>query len=159
VVCANAELAELLRTFSGKNCSGSSANKCVQQWVFYIFGHGLYEKSAAAYVGMTGRAWYCMCQLIFLAGHCQCSSAILMNESRNIWIIPRIASTPRTASGALLGCRGGRQRITMQRITTTPRIFGPAGVIRNSVIFHVQFFSMGLYSNCCLMWIKEQASQ
>lgn len=55
VVTANAELAELLRTFQWKDLFWRRREQVNEQMGFYIFGHGLYEKALQPYVGMTGQ--------------------------------------------------------------------------------------------------------
>jgi hypothetical protein len=55
VVCANAELAELLRTFQWKELFWQRREHVRTEMGFYIFGHGLYEKALQPYVGMTGQ--------------------------------------------------------------------------------------------------------
>lgn len=55
VVCANAELAELLRTFQWKELFWKQRVQLEATMGFYIFGHGLYEKAMKPYVGMTGQ--------------------------------------------------------------------------------------------------------
>lgn len=55
VVCANAELAELLRTFQWKELFWKQREQLEAAMGFYIFGHGLYEKAMRPYVGMTGQ--------------------------------------------------------------------------------------------------------
>ena len=55
VVCANAELAELLNTFQWKELFCQRREQVNAAMGFYIFGHGLYEKAMQPYVGMTGQ--------------------------------------------------------------------------------------------------------
>jgi Protein of unknown function (DUF3025) len=55
VVCANAELAELLRTFQWKKLFWQHREQVRTEMGFHIFGHGLYEKALQPYVGMTGQ--------------------------------------------------------------------------------------------------------
>lgn len=55
VVCANAELAELLHTFQWKELFCQRREQANAAMGFYIFGHGLYEKAMQPYVGMTGQ--------------------------------------------------------------------------------------------------------
>lgn len=55
VVSANAELAELLRTFQWKELFWQRREQVRTEMGFYIFGHGLYEKALQPYVGMTGQ--------------------------------------------------------------------------------------------------------
>lgn len=55
VVTANAELAELLRSFHWKDLFWQHREQVSEEMGFYIFGHGLYEKAQQPYVGMTGQ--------------------------------------------------------------------------------------------------------
>lgn len=55
VVCANAELAELLITFQWKELFWQQREQVRAAMGFYIFGHGLYEKALHPYIGMTGQ--------------------------------------------------------------------------------------------------------
>jgi hypothetical protein len=60
VVYADAELAELLRSFKWKELFWQRreqvrAQSSQQSMGFYIFGHGMYEKAPQPYVGMTGQ--------------------------------------------------------------------------------------------------------
>jgi hypothetical protein len=55
VVCANAELAELLCNFRWKELFWIKREAVRTAMGFYIFGHGLYEKALAPYIGMTGQ--------------------------------------------------------------------------------------------------------
>lgn len=55
VVSANAELAEMLRTYQWKDLFWHRREQLLAEMGFYIFGHGLYEKALQPYVGMTGQ--------------------------------------------------------------------------------------------------------
>jgi hypothetical protein len=55
VACANPELAELLLTFQWKELFWQRRDQVRAAMGFYIFGHGLYEKTLQPYVGMTGQ--------------------------------------------------------------------------------------------------------
>jgi len=55
VVCANPELAELLRTFQWKELFWQQREQVRAAMGFYVFGHGLYEKALHPYTGMTGQ--------------------------------------------------------------------------------------------------------
>jgi hypothetical protein len=55
VVCANAELANLLLTFQWKELFWQQREQVRAAMGFYIFGHGLYEKALQPYTGMTGQ--------------------------------------------------------------------------------------------------------
>jgi len=55
VVCANSELAGLLRDFKWKELFWSRRDEVAAGMGFYLFGHGLYEKAIHPYVGMTGQ--------------------------------------------------------------------------------------------------------
>ncbi len=55
VVCADAALAELMRTFQWKKLFWQHREQVRTSMGFYIFGHGLYEKAHQPYVGMTGQ--------------------------------------------------------------------------------------------------------
>ncbi|MFA6902578.1 MAG: DUF3025 domain-containing protein [Gallionellaceae bacterium] len=55
VVSANAGLIDLLYNFQWKELFWKNREKVSREMGFYIFGHGLYEKSLKPYVGMTGQ--------------------------------------------------------------------------------------------------------
>ena len=55
VVCADAELNNLLRDFQWKELFWRRREQVNAAMGFYIFGHGLYEKSLQPYIGMTGQ--------------------------------------------------------------------------------------------------------
>jgi len=55
VVSANSALAELLKTFQWKELFWHRRKELHGAMDFYIFGHGLYEKSLQPYIGMTGQ--------------------------------------------------------------------------------------------------------
>jgi len=55
VVCADAELAALLRDFKWKELFWQRREQVQAGMGFYLFGHGLYEKALQPYVGMTGQ--------------------------------------------------------------------------------------------------------
>ena len=55
VVCADAELAGLLRDFEWQELFCRRREQVRAEMGFYIFGHGLYEKALHPYVGMTGQ--------------------------------------------------------------------------------------------------------
>jgi hypothetical protein len=55
VVCADAELGELLRGFQWKELFWRHRERVKTAMGFYPFGHGLYEKALKPYVGMTGQ--------------------------------------------------------------------------------------------------------
>lgn len=55
VVSANAGLIDLLCNFQWKELFWKNREKVSREMGFYIFGHGLYEKSLQPYVGMTGQ--------------------------------------------------------------------------------------------------------
>lgn len=55
VVCANADLAALLKSFQWKKLFWQHREKVRTEMGFYIFGHGLYEKALQPYIGMTGQ--------------------------------------------------------------------------------------------------------
>lgn len=55
VVCADAELATLLRNFQWKELFWARRAQVRSGMGFYLFGHGLYEKALRPYIGMTGQ--------------------------------------------------------------------------------------------------------
>jgi hypothetical protein len=55
VVCANAELTELLLKFQWKELFWQRREQVRAEMGFFIFGHGLYEKALQPYVGITGQ--------------------------------------------------------------------------------------------------------
>ena len=55
VVCADAELARLLRDFQWKELFWVRREQVRSSMGFYLFGHGLYEKALRTYIGMTGQ--------------------------------------------------------------------------------------------------------
>lgn len=55
VACADAELAELLRNFRWIDLFWRSRARVTSGMGFYLFGHGLYEKTLSPYIGMTGQ--------------------------------------------------------------------------------------------------------
>jgi hypothetical protein len=55
VVCSNANLAALLKSFQWKTLFWQHREQVRAEMDFYIFGHGLYEKALQPYVGMTGQ--------------------------------------------------------------------------------------------------------
>jgi hypothetical protein len=55
VVCADAELASMLRDFQWQELFWRQREKVKASMGFYIFGHGLYEKALQPYIGMTGQ--------------------------------------------------------------------------------------------------------
>jgi Protein of unknown function (DUF3025) len=55
VVCADIELAELLRNFQWKALFWERREQVQAGMGFYLFGHGLYEKALRPYIGMTGQ--------------------------------------------------------------------------------------------------------
>ncbi len=80
VVCADAALAELMRTFQWKKLFWQYREQVRTAMGFYIFGHGLYEKAHQPYVGMTGQglilsvsadffSWALVDQLSYLDQH------------------------------------------------------------------------------------------
>lgn len=55
VVCADAELAALLRDFRWKELFWQRRAQVQAEMGFYLFGHGLYEKAMHPYIGLTGQ--------------------------------------------------------------------------------------------------------
>lgn len=55
VVSADAELADLLRNFRWKELFWQHRARVRSSMGFYLFGHGLYEKTLQPYIGMTGQ--------------------------------------------------------------------------------------------------------
>lgn len=55
VACTDAELAQLLRDFQWRELFWQRRAEVQQHMGFYVFGHGLYEKTLQPYVGMTGQ--------------------------------------------------------------------------------------------------------
>lgn len=54
VVCADAELADLLEGFKWKDLFWQRRKLVEEKMGFYLFGHSLYEKAMHPYIGMTG---------------------------------------------------------------------------------------------------------
>lgn len=78
-VCADAELAALLRDFRWKELFWQRRDQVQTKMGFYLFGHGLYEKALNPYLGLTGQglllaveheyfAWSSSKQLEYLDG-------------------------------------------------------------------------------------------
>ena len=55
VACAHDDLAELLRNFQWKELFWRQRERVKSGMGFYLFGHGLYEKTLRPYIGMTGQ--------------------------------------------------------------------------------------------------------
>lgn len=55
VACADTELAELLQNFRWKELFWQRRAHVQASMGFYLFGHGLYEKTLHPYIGMTGQ--------------------------------------------------------------------------------------------------------
>ena len=55
VACANGKQAELLRNFQWKELFWQQRTQLAFCMGFFLFGHGLYEKSLHPYIGMTGQ--------------------------------------------------------------------------------------------------------
>jgi hypothetical protein len=55
VACAEDELSELLRSFQWKELFWRRRAQVRASMGFYLFGHGLYEKTLRPYIGMTGQ--------------------------------------------------------------------------------------------------------
>jgi hypothetical protein len=55
IACAEDELGELLRNFQWKELFWRRRAQVRASMGFYLFGHGLYEKTLRPYVGMTGQ--------------------------------------------------------------------------------------------------------
>jgi len=55
VVCADAELAALLRDFRWRELFWQRRVQVQAGMGFYLFGHGLYEKAVHPYIGLTGQ--------------------------------------------------------------------------------------------------------
>lgn len=55
VACADEELSGLLRDFQWKELFWRQRERVRAAMVFYVFGHGLYEKALQPYVGITGK--------------------------------------------------------------------------------------------------------
>jgi hypothetical protein len=65
IVCANAELAGLLREFKWKELFWQRRAQLQGAMDFYVFGHGLYEKAVQPYIGMTGQGLVVMVEAEF----------------------------------------------------------------------------------------------
>lgn len=55
VACADSELAALLRNFQWKELFWQRRAQVQANMGFFVFGHGLYEKTLSPYLGMTGQ--------------------------------------------------------------------------------------------------------
>jgi hypothetical protein len=55
VACAEKELAELVRDFQWQELFWKRRSRVRNSMGFYLFGHGLYEKTLRPYIGMTGQ--------------------------------------------------------------------------------------------------------
>jgi hypothetical protein len=55
IACADSELGGLLRGFQWKELFWQRRAQVTSRMGFYLFGHGLYEKTLRPYVGMTGQ--------------------------------------------------------------------------------------------------------
>ena len=65
-VCADPELAGLLRNFQWKELFWQRRQRVQQGMGFYLFGHGLYEKALQPYTGLTGQGLLlCVAQEFF----------------------------------------------------------------------------------------------
>jgi hypothetical protein len=60
VLCSAPELLELIRAFQWKELFWRRREDVLQQMRFLVFGHALYEKLLAPFVGVTGKAVMCM---------------------------------------------------------------------------------------------------
>lgn len=65
IVCAEVDLAELLRAFKWKELFWKRREQLPGMMDFYVFGHGLYEKALQPYVGMTGQGLVVMAEREF----------------------------------------------------------------------------------------------
>lgn len=65
VVYADAELAELLRNFEWKELFWRRRTQVRSSMGFYLFGHGLYEKTLSPYIGLTGQGLLLPVEQIF----------------------------------------------------------------------------------------------
>lgn len=65
VACADPELAALLKEFKWKELFWTRRARVVTRLKFYLFGHGLYEKSLHPFVGMTGKGLVLMVERDF----------------------------------------------------------------------------------------------
>lgn len=67
VVSADAELLQLLRDFQWKELFWARRAQLQAGMVFYLFGHGLYEKALQPYPGMTGQGLLLSVEQAFFA--------------------------------------------------------------------------------------------
>lgn len=65
VVSSDAELASMLRDFQWQKLFWRQREKVKASMGFYIFGHGLYEKTLQPYIGMTGQGVVLSVEQIF----------------------------------------------------------------------------------------------
>ncbi len=128
VACADEQLARLLRDFKWKELFWQRRERLSGSMGFYLFGHGLYEKALQPYVGMTGQGVLVRVEQEFFAlapaRQLKQLDSLLADRLtiREHFLIPAIC--PRCRCSAY---RGGAQTTTSSVITTTPRIFVPAG--------------------------------
>jgi len=56
VLCSQPELSELVRSFAWKSLFWERRAEVLSSMRFFLFGHALYEKALAPFIGMTGKA-------------------------------------------------------------------------------------------------------
>lgn len=69
VACADVELAALLRDFRWKELFWQRRAQAQARMGFYLFGHGLYEKTMRPYVGLTGQGLLLPVEQAFFTWH------------------------------------------------------------------------------------------
>jgi hypothetical protein len=67
IVCAQAELGELLKQHQWKSLFWQHRNEVAGSMQFFVFGHSLYEKALQPYIGLAGKALILPVSTDFLA--------------------------------------------------------------------------------------------
>lgn len=107
VVCADAELALLLRDFQWQELFWRQRERVKASMGFYIFGHGLYEKALQPYIGMTGQGVVLAVEQAFFTWSMQQQLAHLDTLLADRLALPEYGSSTRELSPVpLLGVPG-----------------------------------------------------
>ena len=107
VVCADAELALLLRDFQWRELFWRRREKVKASMGFFILGHGLYEKALQPYVGMTGQGVVLIVEQSFFTWSLQQQLAHLDMLLADRLALPEYCSNTRELSPVpLLGVPG-----------------------------------------------------
>lgn len=107
VVCAEQELAALLRDFQWQELFWRQREQVKTSMGFYIFGHGLYEKALQPYIGMTGQGTVLAVEQTFFAWPLSQQLAHLDTLLANKLALPEYGNSTRELSPVpLLGMPG-----------------------------------------------------